>query len=473
MTGNAAAPGVAQLDRPSFLRQLCTDEYSALRYTTADLHVIRRVQDTLHAAARERGVPVRALANERVATAAGLRALNAEHGDVFYDVPESATAGGNEAAEVFDGNELVIDVQTHYMAPHSKRCFPIPWLRDVYRQVMPSWWRDLDEEVSWDLSYYLTNVFPRSETAIAVLTSTPGTTDVCPLFNDEIFATRVLVDNLAGTGRLFNHAVVHHARTPAQRHAMQEMAERYDPVGWKVYTMGAIEETGWEGGWSLDDETSGQPFLQQATDLDINLICVHKGLAQLAQNGEPNDVGPAARRFPNLNFVIYHSGYEFPIDGTPGEGAYTEEAAHLGVNRLIKSLHDSGLGKNSNVYAELGTTWFTLIRRPEDAAHVLGKLIKNLGADNIIWGTDGIWYGHSQPIIDAFRTFQIPDRMCEEFGYEKISPLDREKILSLNAARVYGFDLEATRRTVANDDLAWAREAVAEYRRTAFPALRL
>jgi hypothetical protein len=58
-------------------------------------------------------------------------------------------------------------------------------------------------------------------------------------------------------------------------------------------------------------------------------------------------------------------------------------------------------------------------------------------------------------------------------GYERITPLDREKILSLNAARVYGFDLEATRRTVANDDLAWAKEAVAEYRKKTFPALRL
>jgi hypothetical protein len=104
---------------------------------------------------------------------------------------------------------------------------------------------------------------------------------------------------------------------------------------------------------------------------------------------------------------------------------------------------------------------------------VLGKLIKNLGADNIIWGSDGIWYGHSQPIIDVVRTFQIPDRMCEEFGYEKISPLDRDKILSLNAARVYGFDLEATRRAVGNDDLAGAREAVTEYRKKAFPALQL
>ena len=65
------------------------------------------------------------------------------------------------------------------------------------------------------------------------------------------------------------------------------------------------------------------------------------------------------------------------------------------------------------MYAELGTTWFVLLSHPEDAAHVLGKLLLHLGEDNIIWGTDSIWYGPTQPVLDAFRAFQIPDAMCE------------------------------------------------------------
>jgi uncharacterized protein len=463
--------GVLQLDRPMFLRQLCTDEYTPLSYTPADLRVVRRTQDTMREVSLHRGVPVQALAGERSATAAGLRALNQEYGHTFYDVPDAATMSEDDAIEHFAGDELVVDVQTHYMAPHSEQLFPCDWLRDLLRQVMPGWWRDLDQSHAWDLSYYLTNVYLRTETAVAVLTSSPGTTDLCPLFNDEIHATRTLVDNLAGAGRLLNHAVVH-AEMDTQREAMVEMAERYDPVGWKVYTMGAMLETGWTDPWYLDDEKTGLPFLTRASELGVNLVCTHKGLSQFAENGDPRDVGPAAKAFPNINFVVYHSGYEFPVDGAPGEGPYTEETADIGVNRLLKTMDDNQIGHGSNVYGELGSTWFSVIRRPVEAAHVMGKLIRTMGVDNVIWGTDSVWYGGSQPLIDAFRAFQIPDRMCEEFGYEKITAEDRAKILGLNAARVYGIDADAMSKASKNDDLAWCREAVAEYRKRQFPGVR-
>jgi predicted TIM-barrel fold metal-dependent hydrolase len=115
------------------------------------------------------------------------------------------------------------------------------------------------------------------------------------------------------------------------------------------------------------------------------------------------------------------------------------------------------------VYAELGTTWFCLIRRPEEAAHVLGKLLVAVGEDNVIWGTDSIWYGPSQVSIDAFRAFQIPAEMREEFGYPELTPALKAKVLGLNAARVYGIDVDAARARARSDDTAWVRAALAEY----------
>ncbi len=161
-----------------------------------------------------------------------------------------------------------------------------------------------------------------------------------------------------------------------------------------------------------------------------------------------------------------------PSYGGAPEGPYTEATAHEGVNRLITSLHDSGIAPGSNVYAELGSTWFALVRRPVDAAHVLGKLIHAVGEDNVLWGTDSIWYGPAQPLIDAFRAFQIPDSMCEEFGYAPLTPEVKEKILGLNAARIYGIDVAATREKVATDDLAWARAAIADISANGFAGLR-
>ena len=182
-------------------------------------------------------------------------------------------------------------------------------------------------------------------------------------------------------------------------------------------------------------------------------------------------MGPASSAFPDIDFVIYHSGYEFPTSEAPEEGPYTEETADQGVNRLVKSLRDAGIGVGSNVYAELGTTWFCLIRRPEEAAHVLGKLLLAVGEDNVIWGTDSIWYGPSQVSIDAFRAFQIPLEMREEFGYPELTPALKAKVFGLNAARIYGIDADAARERTRSDDTAWVRAALAEYAASGSPGL--
>ncbi len=103
---------------------------------------------------------------------------------------------------------------------------------------------------------------------------------------------------------------------------------------------------------------------------------------------------------------------------------------------------------------------------------MLGKLIQRLGEDHVLWGTDSIWYGSAQPLIDAFRTFQIPDDMCEQYGYAKLTPAVKEKILGRSAASLYGIDLEHARRMSANDDLAWARAAHADVKANGFAGLR-
>ena len=219
--------------------------------------------------------------------------------------------------------------------------------------------------------------------------------------------------------------------------------------------------------WMLDDEESGQPFLQRALDIGVPIICAHKGLSGESGTGwdgpsSPKDIGPAAKAFPGINFLVYHSGYELRV-GDQAEGPYSEEVVHIGTNRLIKSLKDAGVGPGGNVYAELGSTWYLIMAHPSEAAHVIGKLLAALGEDNIVWGTDSIWYGPSQPLIDAFRAFQIPEEYRERYGYPQLTAKAKEKILGLNAARLYGMDPEKVRAATSNDDLAWVKAALEEY----------
>jgi uncharacterized protein len=197
-------------------------------------------------------------------------------------------------------------------------------------------------------------------------------------------------------------------------------------------------------------------------------MCVHKGISAGAATGwdgpsSPSDIGPAAKAFPDINFLVYHSGYE-PREGDQEEGPCAEEAVHISTNRLVKSLQDAGIGPGDHVCAELGTTWDLIMAHPCEPAHVLGKLLSVLGEDQILWSTDSIWYGSPQPLIDAFRAFQMPQEYSVRYGYPRLTPSTKEKSLGLNAARLYGMDPETVRAAVRQDDLAWVKAALEESR---------
>ncbi len=355
---------------PLFMQRRSTDEYRPRVYSEADRRVLRRIAADATITSERTGSAARALVESRRGTAIGLRALNAEWGAPFFDVPEEATVDQTAADHVFSGPEVVIDVQTHFSAPASRRDGN-PGLDALYRPLMPDWWHDVDDGLSGgaarDMADYIRKVFLETETAVAVLTSGPGSpvgepvdpqTAALALKNEEMAVARLLIDNLAGTGRLLNHAVVI-ANFAAEVEAMEQWHDKLDPVGWKVYTPGKMTPEGWVEGWMLDDEQHGLPFLERARSLGAPVICAHKGCAMLADNGSPRDIGPSAKAFPELNFVVYHSGFELELP----EGPYTDESAEVGANRLLRSVEESGLGHGSNVYAELGTTWFSLIRQ--------------------------------------------------------------------------------------------------------------
>ena len=74
-------------------------------------------------------------------------------------------------------------------------------------------------------------------------------------------------------------------------------------------------------------------------------------------------------------------------------------------------------------------------------------------------------------MIDTFRAFQVLEEYPQRFGYLQLTARAKEKILGLNAARIYGLDPEETRRVTRNDDLAWMRAALDEYRARDTPSI--
>jgi predicted TIM-barrel fold metal-dependent hydrolase len=227
--------------------------------------------------------------------------------------------------------------------------------------------------------------------------------------------------------------------------AMDAVAGTYPIVAWKVFTNYPDLYEGSRNAWRLDDADPslalvGEAFIERAATLGIPTICAHKGFSSTlgfrSAYASPADFGGAAARHRDLRFVAYHSGYEPDLV----EGSYDDTRRGIGVNRLIASMLDNGVGPNENLYAELGSTWWSLMGTPDQAAHVLGKLLRYVGEDNVLWGTDALFYGAPQDQIQAFRAFQISVEFQERFGYPALTDAIKRKVLGLNALRLHDVD---------------------------------
>jgi predicted TIM-barrel fold metal-dependent hydrolase len=418
-----------------------TDEYVPLPPSRAVREAVARFEERVTTRAPRLGLTPMEHAVDRRGTATALRALDAAHGGGYFPLDEETETDEEAATAAFFGRAPVIDVQTHFIDPQRwDRPGAAPLAGFLQMVDAARWGSGVDPRLI-DAAEWATLVFGTSETAVALLTSTPGSVADNVLTNPQIAAARDIMARYGAAGRVLTHTIVHPNVGPAELEQMAAWREDLSPSGWKVYTLyGPPTSASPTGGWFLDDDEIGMPFLEQVRALGPKLVATHKGLggpipdASVAA-ASPRDIGPAAAAYPDIDFVVYHSGYERNPDGE--EGPYDAAAAHSGVDRLIATLASVGIGPGGNVYAELGSTWFLMLRRPAEAAHVLGKLLVALGPDRILWGTDSIWYGSPQPLIDAFRAFEIPRSFQEQFGYPALTFETKEKILSHNARRVY------------------------------------
>ena len=360
-----------------------------------------------------------------------------------FTIPPESSVDKEAADAALSNPNFVMDVQSHYLdVPPGQGAF--------FGQGFPqAACGEDDPGACFAVDKYLEAMFLDSDTTVAVLSAIPAESwRRGPLSIDAMERARGLADRVCGAGRLLLHGSAHPNLGSVQvaMGDMEELVRRHPISAWKVYTHAPGP------GWSLDRGV-GTAFVQQARALGIPRICVHKGFSGGDPAASPADIGPAAKQHPDVSFIVYHSGYE---PGTT-EGPYDESSAGRGINRLIASMQRAGIGPNANVFAELGSTWFNAMRNPTEAAHVVGKLLKHVGEDNVLWGTDSIWYGSPQGQIQAFRAFEITAELQERFGYPALTPGRKAKVLGLNAARVYGMDPATVKCEITRDELEQIR----------------
>ncbi|MGE0529144.1 MAG: amidohydrolase family protein, partial [Bdellovibrionales bacterium] len=217
------------------------------------------------------------------------------------------------------------------------------------------------------------------------------------------------------------------------------------------------------------------PFWERSQRLGVRNLCVHKGLPLGAFNEracKPDDLEKAAQDFPNLNFIVYHSGYR-------GSGFLARGTGDRVVDRNLDDPQEIPwisdiiriLQRNpgiNNIYFELGSTFQQLsASNPVKCLHMLGQMIQVGGADHILWGTDSIWGGSPQSQIERFRRIRMTDELRERYRYPELTEEIKNQILGLNAARLFGVDVNAQRRAIQADRLTQLRQ---EYQLDPFPS---
>jgi uncharacterized protein len=381
----------------------------------------------------------------------------------FYELPKESALDLQLARSAVDGNEFIFDVQGHFVNPTGAWIKALPAGRKPLQMpktanCTPPGAGALDYLRCIGPDEFVKDVFLDSDTDLMVLSFVPSTRQAEPLTMEEAQATARIVETLDGTHRLFIHGRVN-PNQPGDLEGMDELAARYKIAAWKTYT-----QFGPDGkGFFMDDEP-GIRMIEKARKLGVKNIAIHKGLAFGPKSYEHStcvDIGRVAKRYPDVNFLIYHSGFAADKKEGPHDAARTD-----GIDALVTSLQANGIKPGANVYAELGSTWRFLMRDPDSAAHALGKLFTACGESNVLWGTDSIWYGSPQDQIQAFRTFQISAELRAKHGYPEITPALRAKVFGLNALKIYPVDPEIVKKHLPRDKVAIGRE---EYRERADP----
>ena len=359
-----------------------------------------------------------------------------------FDVSEDSTVDSGSALDELGGEEFIFDVQSHYV----NQDLALPggdWTSTFPHAACPEGAEDGDPRACFTVDAYFREMFVRSDTTMAILSalSAPGLGGLLP--DDMVHAVDVAT-RLGCDGRVLMHGGAYPHRGPLEPAllAMTDARERYDIAAWKIYTMVPTADHFYFDDHDPSRPQIGQRFIDHVREIGPPILCTHKGISSIVGStpelASPVDIGPAAARNPDVSFVVYHSGFE---PGAGGVGPYDpDDPAPQGVDRLIRSVEDAGLGPNENVYAELGGTWWFVMQDPTVAAHVLGKLLKHIGEDRVVWGTDSIWFGTPQDQIQALRTFQISSELQERHGYPELTDEIKAKIFGLTSAALYGIE---------------------------------
>jgi hypothetical protein len=398
-------------------------EYNPIPQTEKQKQVEARIIQLADDFGRNHGMNRRQFLASTAGMAAAFIAMNDVFGPIYNVARAEATDPGVADARAGSlAKQFIFDCQTHFVRDDYQTD-----ITGITKFAKAHWNPDVEGEITLDrlkFSNYVKEIFVDSDTDVVILSGSP-VDDYVNLFltNDQIAAARKSVNTVAGSKRMLAHGIIQ----PKSEGWLDDVDYAIEELGvdsWKGYTIGdPIFQTKKQSQWRLDDEELVYPFYEKIIRAGINTVCIHKGLMPadyrtswpgLWEHATVSDLGKAAKDWPGINFVIYHSAMRPFLELPDASLKHFEATGRIDwVTDLAEIPAKFGV---SNVYAELGTCFAnTSVTHPRLAAAMLGTLVNGLGSDKVIWGTDSVWYGSPQWQIEALRRLEVPEDLQEKY----------------------------------------------------------
>lgn len=202
--------------------------------------------------------------------------------------------------------------------------------------------------------------------------------------------------------------------------ALREIERQVKDLGatsFKFYQTNSLGQT-----WAADDREIAYPVYKKILSLGVTNVQFHKGAVfgtgYLNSAFQALDLQKPARDFPDMTFVVHHFA-----------DPYVDEAISIIQRFPNMMLSISGW---INAYPHM----------PGECIHRLGKALRDIGEDRIMYGSEAFILLSVQTYIELFDSIQIPEEMQKFFGYPALTRQAKEKIFGLNMARMMGVDVE-------------------------------
>ncbi len=445
------------LQSPVPTQVVASDEFFPIAQTERQKRVEVRMLALADEHARRNKMTRRQFFKTASGMATAFLAMNEIYGDL-YGVAKAEAADpdiGAERAQALS-RQFIMDVHTHFLRDDTR-------LQNFVRAreaVGKSGWNPAlvgKPQTLDDLKYpsWFKEVFLDSDTKVALISGS-GSEEPKDWFltNEMKFQAREKINAASGSKRCMSHAIFMPGMPGWMDQVDRELAT-LKPDSWKGYTVGDNTNKNLaRHPWRMDDEKLLYPFYEKILKAGQNIVCVHKGLyppsteaqfPHLTPYAKVDDVGKAAKDWPQINFVIYHSAFRWTGAGNAllglkqfedtGRVEWTSDLAEIPAKYGV-----------TNVYGDLGQIFAqTTVAEPRLCAALMGMLVKGLGADHVVWGSDAVWTGSPQWQIEALRRLEIPEDMRKKHGFAPLGAADgpvKTAIFSDNSAKMYKYDVK-------------------------------